>query len=209
MAHALADNGEADLLAIVQNTSPPPCAGVISVLNHWYGRDATPIGAYKGEGLPQTTNTLSYVADLVANFPSPIKNSSQVPDAVDVYRRVLAAADDHSGASQGEGWVGGMGRQSGGKIVRCSAFRARRICVCWYRTRRGVVNWWHCVLPWCLYLCLCLSRRLCFSSCLTFTRSFTLSLSPYLPISLPLSLSPPLSLTHTLSLKSRSHPSVS
>ena len=33
MAHALADNGEADLLAVLQNTSPQPCAGVIGVIN--------------------------------------------------------------------------------------------------------------------------------------------------------------------------------
>ena len=33
MAHALADNGEADLLAVLQNTSPEPCAGVIGVIN--------------------------------------------------------------------------------------------------------------------------------------------------------------------------------
>ena len=37
-----------------------------------------------------------YVDDLVDNFPSPIKGSWEVPDAVDVYRQVLAAAEDHS-----------------------------------------------------------------------------------------------------------------
>jgi len=39
MANALADNGEAELLAIVQNTSPIHCAGVISVLQHYYGSE--------------------------------------------------------------------------------------------------------------------------------------------------------------------------
>ena len=39
---------------------------------------------------------LSYVTDIVANFPSPIKNSSQVPDGVATYRKVLAAQPDHS-----------------------------------------------------------------------------------------------------------------
>ena len=47
MAHALADNGEASLLAVMQNTSPQPCAGVISVINTYYGRPELPIGAYK------------------------------------------------------------------------------------------------------------------------------------------------------------------
>ena len=45
------DNGEVELLAVLQDTLPPPCAGAISVINHWYGRDDIPIGAYKGSGL--------------------------------------------------------------------------------------------------------------------------------------------------------------
>ena len=47
IAHALADNGEAELLAVVQNSAPVRCAGAISVLNHYYGRDDVPVGAYK------------------------------------------------------------------------------------------------------------------------------------------------------------------
>ena len=39
VGHALADNGEAELLAVVQNTAPVRCAGAISVVNHYYGRD--------------------------------------------------------------------------------------------------------------------------------------------------------------------------
>lgn len=96
MAHALADNGEADILAIVQNTSPQHCAGVISVLNHYYGRDDVPIGAYKGNDLDPNAHFLPYVTELVTNFPSPIKNSSQVPNSVQVYRKALAAAEDRS-----------------------------------------------------------------------------------------------------------------
>ena len=68
---------------------------MISALLHHYGRDDLPIGAYKGDGLDHS-GQLSYVADLANNFPAPIKNSSQVPDAVDVYRSVLAAAPDRS-----------------------------------------------------------------------------------------------------------------
>jgi hypothetical protein len=96
VAHALTDNGEAELLAVVQNSQPPACTGVISVLNHWYGRDAIPLGAYKGAGLPHSNQPLSYVDDLVGSFTPPVSNSSQVPDAVKVYRRVLAAAPSRS-----------------------------------------------------------------------------------------------------------------
>lgn len=94
MAHALADNGEAELLATVINTSPPPTAGVLSVLNHYYGRDHVPIGAYKGSGLQG--KVLQYVLDLGVDFPSPIKLTSEVPSAVEIYRKALASQPAHS-----------------------------------------------------------------------------------------------------------------
>ena len=37
-----------------------------------------------------------YVDDLVDNWPSPVKGSWDVPTAVEVYRQVLAEAEDHS-----------------------------------------------------------------------------------------------------------------
>ena len=95
--HALMDNGEVELLAVMQDTAPPPLAGVISVINHWYGRDDIPIGAYKGSGLTLAGNPpLTYVEELLGKFESPIRNSTQVPEAVDVYRRVLAASPPRS-----------------------------------------------------------------------------------------------------------------
>ena len=95
IANALVDNGEAELLAVVHNTYPPACPGAISVLNHWYGHDDVPIGSYGGGDLTPS-DPLSYVNDLVANFPSPIKNKSQVPTATAVYRKALAGAPDRS-----------------------------------------------------------------------------------------------------------------
>ena len=52
--HALADSGQVELLAIIQDTSPPAVTGAISVVNTYYGRgdlDVLPIGAYKGSDL--------------------------------------------------------------------------------------------------------------------------------------------------------------
>ena len=46
MLHALADNGECELLAVVVSTTPSTGAGAVSVINHWYGREV-PIGALK------------------------------------------------------------------------------------------------------------------------------------------------------------------
>lgn len=95
MANALADRGEIELLAVVVDTLPANGVGVVSVLNHYYGRDAVPIGAYRGGEL-KYNYTQHYVNKLVNEWPSPVKSASQVPDSVDVYRRTLAAQPDHS-----------------------------------------------------------------------------------------------------------------
>ena len=104
IGNALADNGEVELLAIVQNTAPVDCAGAISVLNTYYGRGSLstlPIGAYNvntpGATL-QMEQPLDYVSLLGARFPSAVKNTSSagVEDAVALYRRVLAAQMPHS-----------------------------------------------------------------------------------------------------------------
>ena len=81
LAHALADRGETKILAIVHDAGIPEGIGAVSVLNHWYGRDDILLGAYKGDyGKDGNGNWVRghYVDDLVNNWDSPIKDSSQV-----------------------------------------------------------------------------------------------------------------------------------
>ena len=100
MAHALMDRGEVDIKAIVHDAGIPEGIGAISVLNTYYGRENIPLGAYKGDfgRTPDGNDWVRgwYVDDLVDNYPSPVKGSWQVPDAVEVYRMVLASAEDKS-----------------------------------------------------------------------------------------------------------------
>ena len=48
IANMLQDRGEAKILAIVHNTGFDLGVGAISSINHYYGHDDIPIGAYKG-----------------------------------------------------------------------------------------------------------------------------------------------------------------
>jgi len=101
LAHALADRGEANLLAVVHDAGYPHGVGAVSVINRFYNRDV-PIGAYKGSFGRAPSDQGGdwvdgpYVWDLIQNYDPPIRNSSQVPGAVQVYRRALAAAADRS-----------------------------------------------------------------------------------------------------------------
>lgn len=99
MAHTLHDLGEAKLLAVIHDAGVESGVGAASVLNHFYKHDNVLLGAYKGpfgrnkEGRWVFGN---YVPELVDKWESPIKSSHEVPDAVALYRRVLADASDHS-----------------------------------------------------------------------------------------------------------------
>ena len=76
----------------------PDGVGAISSLNAYYGQDV-PLGAYKGEfGKDRWGRWVygPYVRNLVTRLPGVVLDSSQVPEAVQVYLSVLAAADDAS-----------------------------------------------------------------------------------------------------------------
>ena len=112
-AHALADRGEAAILAVLHNSGSHSGAGAISVINHYYGRDQIPIGAYRGTvGAPTGDGQSAwefrrdppeppwqvgpYADKLVARFASPTRSSNDALDAVALFRRTLAASPDHS-----------------------------------------------------------------------------------------------------------------
>ena len=109
--HALADRGEANLLAAVHNSASPRGVGALAVLNSWYGRGDIPVGFYGGRvGDPAGTSYASpwgfsrlpparpwqigpYVDDLVDRYPSRVRNASDADgDALSVLRRTLHRA---------------------------------------------------------------------------------------------------------------------
>ncbi len=99
--HALADEGEAEILATVSVVGDPQSAGALDVINTYYGRPDTPVGAYQGERWeyahpywlePDT----GYLEALVEEFESDIKGRTQAEGAVSLYREVLTAQADNS-----------------------------------------------------------------------------------------------------------------
>ena len=86
IAHALCDAGEASLLAVVHSTGLSSGIGALAVINEYYHR-WVPMGAYRGSvGAPDHTPAPrwtnggrgAYVSDLLEQFPSEIRNASQV-----------------------------------------------------------------------------------------------------------------------------------
>ena len=90
--HALADLGEAEILATIassQNEWTPAC---IDAINTFYGRGDLPIGAPKRAG---TQKKSKYARPIAERFPQGI-GTKNIPDAMDVYRRILGSQSDGS-----------------------------------------------------------------------------------------------------------------
>ncbi|QMW01950.1 nucleoside hydrolase [Spirosoma foliorum] len=95
LLHAFADEGQAKILATIASTNYPKVTQVLSVLNTYFNRPSTPIGVPKGEAVSDK-DTQHWSDTIVARYPHSIKSNSEVPDAVALYRQILAKQPDHS-----------------------------------------------------------------------------------------------------------------
>ncbi len=96
--HALADKGEAKILAVVTNRrgKSTASAAACDVINTFYGRPDIPIGTDK-DGAKFGWNRVSpYTQALRDGFPHDTKPDDEMPDALPIYRKTLAAAADKS-----------------------------------------------------------------------------------------------------------------
>ncbi len=93
LLHALADLGEAKILAMGVSVKHPWSAPCLDVLNTYYGRPDIPIGVVKGAGVDTGSK---YAKTIAAEFPHDLRSADDAPDAVALYRRVLAAQADQS-----------------------------------------------------------------------------------------------------------------
>ena len=105
--HALADAGECEILGTVVSTRGAPSAGMVEILNAYYGRADLPVGGPQGMGIGpghdhleshlERQKSYKMYMDMIAANPA-VKHplGAAVPDANEVYRKLLAAAPDRS-----------------------------------------------------------------------------------------------------------------
>ena len=91
--HALADNGEVEILAISYNEVHPSGAGTICAINTWYNRGDIPIGIYKGDLADPDES--SYLDGIAANFPHDLP-TDPTPSSLELYLQVLSEQQDNS-----------------------------------------------------------------------------------------------------------------
>jgi inosine-uridine nucleoside N-ribohydrolase len=93
--HAMADSGKAEILATVSSNTHLLVAPSIEVINRYFGRPGLPIGAPKSEGV-NLGSSQHWADSIVVKYPHRIKATSDVEDAVAVYRQILNSQPDNS-----------------------------------------------------------------------------------------------------------------
>lgn len=95
LLHAFADEGQATILATIASTNYPKVTQVLSVLNTYFNRPNIPIGVPKGNAIGDK-DTQHWSDTITARYPHRIRSNKDVPDAVALYRQILAKQPDHS-----------------------------------------------------------------------------------------------------------------
>jgi inosine-uridine nucleoside N-ribohydrolase len=93
--HSVADSGKIELLATISCNMHELVVPGIEVLNTYFGKPGIPTGAPKGSAVNMGSSQ-HWLDTLVAKYPHTIKNTADVPDAIAVYRQILAAQPDTS-----------------------------------------------------------------------------------------------------------------
>lgn len=89
--HALADTGEAEILAVMVSVGGDGAAGrAIDAVNTYYGRPDLPVGVVSG---PAPSGSSPYTATLAASFPNDL---AAAEPAMDLYRDILDRQPDGS-----------------------------------------------------------------------------------------------------------------
>jgi len=93
--HAMADSGKAELLATIASNKHALVAPSINVINTYFNRGDLPIGAPKSTGV--SLGSSQHWADSICEkYPHSIKSTTEVKDAVEVYRKILNNQPDNS-----------------------------------------------------------------------------------------------------------------
>ncbi len=95
------DGGAVKLLGVMVNKNDPASAECVDIVNTYYGYGDTPIGVAEkpvdssADGVSFTgTNFVTAVSKM--DFPRTVKNCSELPSAVRLYRQLLASQADNS-----------------------------------------------------------------------------------------------------------------
>jgi inosine-uridine nucleoside N-ribohydrolase len=93
--HAMADSGKVEILATLSSNKNELVAPSIEVINNYFNRPGLTIGAPKSAGA-NLGSSQHWADSIVAKYSHTINSTSESPDAVMVYRKILQNQPDNS-----------------------------------------------------------------------------------------------------------------
>ena len=93
--HALADRGEARILATMSSNAFETTAPTLSVFNTYFRRPEIPIGITKTD-LPNKACGQGWAQAIIQQYPHALKSNLDAWDAVSLYRKILSSSPDSS-----------------------------------------------------------------------------------------------------------------
>ena len=94
--HALADNGEAEILGISYNEVQRNAAAAIRAVNAWYGRSDIPVGVFAGALDDPDDEHSRYIDPLAKMVPADSGANTEAMSSLALYRQVLGRQPDAS-----------------------------------------------------------------------------------------------------------------
>lgn len=98
LLHSLADSAQVHILATLSSNCYEQTVPCIEVLNTYFGRADIPVGAPKGENSVSLTtwHRTKWTEMLPSRYAHRTRRTSEAPDAVKVYRKILSESADSS-----------------------------------------------------------------------------------------------------------------
>jgi inosine-uridine nucleoside N-ribohydrolase len=95
LLHAFADQGDINILGTMASTRYEGVAAVFNVFNTYFNHPGIPIGIPKKNGL-YLKDFQHWTDSLLIRYPHTIKANNEVPDATELYRKLLASQKNGS-----------------------------------------------------------------------------------------------------------------
>jgi inosine-uridine nucleoside N-ribohydrolase len=95
LLHCFADSGWVRILATIGSSKYKNAAAAINVFNTYFNRPEIPVAVVRGDAV-ELGDKQHWTDSIISRYPHKIQNNQDVPDALDLYRKILSSQPDHS-----------------------------------------------------------------------------------------------------------------